>query len=246
MFISIVSHGHSDLINRIGTIKALSSEFTIIVTDNVGQTSLKNFCLDNGVHYIENKSRKGFGENNNQNYQYAVAHLQMKPDDYFLVLNPDVSITAQALRSVQGEMVSKSARIATINLVKEKGEYDANIRNFPKIKDFITSYLYKKNDTIIDKDLIDSSCYVDWASGSFLLFQSSLYKEINGFDERYFMYCEDLDICRRAYTLTNERVLYIPTVKALHLAAHNNRKLFSKHFLWHVKSVLRYCVTSNY
>lgn len=246
MFISIVSHGHSELIQKLGTLQALGKQFTIVVTDNVGELSLEEYCLKNGLHYIKNNTKKGFGENNNQNYDYAVNKLNMSDKDYFLVLNPDVVVTSNALIKAREEMANDSSRLATINLVKEQGVFDANIRRFPKITDFINSYLYKKNGTILDKNKINNNCYVDWASGSFLLFVSSLYQEVKGFDEKFFMYCEDLDICKRVFSVTKEKVLYIAGVEAFHIAAHNNRNIFTKHFFWHVQSVFRYCFISKY
>ncbi|WP_034943059.1 glycosyltransferase family protein [Erwinia oleae] len=246
IFISIVSHGHYSLIKKLGTLLKLAQNFPVIVTDNVGESELENYCLRHKLHYIKNSKKKGFGENNNQNYRYAKDILNLQPDDLFLVLNPDVSVTAEILIDAMNEMKVYSANIATIDLVKKETERDANIRNFPTIKHFIESFLLNKNETIIDKSKIKEPCLVDWASGSFLLIKSSLYDKVDGFDEKFFMYCEDLDICRRIYSLTNQRVLYIPGIEALHLAAHNNRNILSKHFLWHIKSVFRYCFFAKY
>ncbi|WP_368913456.1 glycosyltransferase family 2 protein [Mixta calida] len=246
MFISVVSHGHSALIIELGTLKNLVSEHTVIVTDNIGEKPLKEFCSTYGIHYLLNEKRKGFGENNNQNYRYAVNKLSMTDDDYFLVLNPDVIVSNVDLIDAQAEMNKVNSQLATINLCKGQDIFDANVRNFPKIINFIESFLYKKNKTIINKAQVTDNCFVDWASGSFLIFKSALYKGLSGFDESFFMYCEDLDICRRAMSFYNQKVLYIASVRAFHIAAHNNRKIFSKHFIWHVMSVFRYCFIAKY
>jgi hypothetical protein len=86
---------------------------------------------------------------------------------------------------------------------------------------------------------------VDWAAGSFLLFRSGMYTELNGFDTSYFMYCEDIDICWRAKVKVKSPVVYLPHIKALHYAKHANRNVFSKHFYWHVKGVLRFLAKKN-
>ncbi len=39
---------------------------------------------------------------------------------------------------------------------------------------------------------------MEWVAGSFIAFKSSSYRKVQGFDENYFMYCEDIDICYRA------------------------------------------------
>ncbi|EOV0841036.1 glycosyltransferase family 2 protein, partial [Cronobacter sakazakii] len=96
------------------------------------------------------------------------------------------------------------------------------------------------NKTIVDKNSITKNTFVDWASGSFLLFTSQLYERLEGFDTKYYMYCEDIDICLRANLIIGAKLTYIPSVRAIHLAAHANRKLFSKNFIWHFSSAMRY------
>jgi GT2 family glycosyltransferase len=65
------------------------------------------------------------------------------------------------------------------------------------------------------------------------------YRALKGFDEGYFMYCEDIDICYRAKQLATD-ILYFQDIKAVHLAQHSNRRVFSKHFFWHLKSIARF------
>jgi len=101
-------------------------------------------------------------------------------------------------------------------------------------------YVGLKNNTIIDKTVIDTPTFVDWSAGSFLMFRVDLYRKLHGFNQRYFMYCEDVDICWRAKTLYAERVLFVPDLKAMHQAQFNNRRFFSRHFFWHVSSAFRF------
>ena len=246
MYVSIVSHGHSNLIIELGVIKNINEKHTVILTDNLADNRLEKYCKENNIHYISNKMKKGFGENNNQNYFFAKNTLEMKKDDFFLVLNPDVEVGNDDLDKALEMTMDKNIGASTINLIKDNNLYDYNVRNFPKLINFIESYLFNKNRTIIDKSRLESNMFVDWASGSFLLIRSELYEKVGGFDENYFMYCEDLDICKRMNAQTGEGIYYIHEVKAKHLAAHNNRRLFSKHFLWHLRSIIRYCLISKY
>ncbi|WP_246584698.1 glycosyltransferase family 2 protein [Yersinia kristensenii] len=246
MYISVVSHNHANIITELNSLGELSKRYSVIITDNTGETKLEEYCMDNGIHYLKNFSRKGFGENNNQNYYYAKGVLNMKDEDYFLVLNPDVLIDIEKLQIALSITQKNNSIASTINLIKREGEFDCNIRKYPTFIDFIESYLFKNNRTIVDKSKLKMDQYVDWASGSFLLIKSGIYNSIGGFDENYFMYCEDLDICKRISSTTGEKILYIHTVNAVHYAAHNNRRLLSKHFFWHARSVFRYCFISKY
>lgn len=246
MFVSIVSHGHGCLISSIDVLSKINEKFPVIVTDNVGELKLKEYCNLNNIHYLVNPSPKGFGENNNKNFRYAKKELGMTENDYFLVLNPDIEITVESLISSLEIAKNKNLVISTINLTKGNDKYDNNIRYFPKLKNFIESYLFNVNRTVIDKSNLNGDQVVDWASGSFLLIKAEVYEKVGGFDERYYMYCEDLDICKRIRYQIGQGTYYINDVKAKHLAAHQNRRLFSKHFLWHLQSIMRYTLFSKY
>lgn len=246
MVVSIVSHGHAELIIQLKTLENISKKHKVIITDNIGEESLKVYCRTHGIFYIRNDNKKGFGANNNQNYMFAKENKLFSEFDYFLILNPDVMIDNENLDSAINYAIKNMIPISTINLIKPSGIYDANIRKYPRFIDFIKSYITSNNPTVINKALINESKYVDWASGSFLLIRDDIYDQVSGFDENYFMYCEDLDICKRIYRQTSKHVFFMNNIKAVHHAAHNNRKLFSRHFFWHLKSVIRYCFISKY
>jgi GT2 family glycosyltransferase len=65
------------------------------------------------------------------------------------------------------------------------------------------------------------------------------------FDPRFFMYLEDVDICRRAREQLGEPVLYLPHLKAVHLCRQANKRLFSRHFYWFMVSMLKYFLRSG-
>lgn len=119
--------------------------------------------------------------------------------------------------------------------------YDNSVRSFPNLITFVSSYLGFGNKTILDKSKIKEDCLVDWAAGSFLAFRACLYEQIEGFDIKYFMYCEDIDICYKAQCV-GHKLMFFPSLKGVHLAQHANRNLFSMHFIWHVKSSIRFLI----
>lgn len=243
LYVGVVSHGHSSVIEQLNTMPqlALLPNVRIVVLDNCGEESLCR--LVNGVaDYLQNSHPLGFGANNNKIF----AHIQSLPGynpekDWFIVLNPDVAITPEMFNSLV-DSLDELYPICAIDLYKdEMGEVsDESIRRFPRFIDFVSSLLLGVNRTKLDKSTITKPCDVDWAAGSFLAIKCSLYTQLRGFDEAYFMYCEDIDICFRSATQFGRRVRYLPHIKARHLAQHGNRKIFSKHFYWHVTSTLRF------
>lgn len=243
IYISVVSHGHSSVIGHLNILSqlALLPNVRLVVLDNFGEDRLKQ--LANGAaDYIKNESPLGFGANNNKIF----AHIKSLPNynadkDWFVVLNPDVAITPEMFNALV-ESLDERYPLCAIDLYKdEEGNVsDDSIRHFPTFKDFVTSLLFGVNNTKLDKTLINSPCDVDWAAGSFLAIQCKHYDRLGGFDEAYFMYCEDIDICFRSAMRFGHRVRYLSHIKARHLAQHGNRKIFSRHFYWHVSSTLRF------
>lgn len=246
IFISVISHGHSELINKLECLAELSEEFNVVVKSNKPQDCFDDINRKSNFHWLNGDYGLGFGHNNNIVYEHCRKLLGMLEEDYFIVLNPDVIIEAGEILNLVEKMNVNSSKISAINLFKDnnKSIYDYSIRNFPSFSQFVQSFLGFENRAILDKSKLNTPTYVDWAAGSFLAFKASHYAELNGFDENYFMYCEDIDMCYRSQ-LFGERVLYFPEIKAIHLAKHANRKLVSKHFYWHVKSVIRFLLTKS-
>ncbi|OUR92443.1 glycosyl transferase family 2 [Gammaproteobacteria bacterium 42_54_T18] len=250
IFVSVVSHGHEKLISELGCLAELSQhiQIEIVIKNNISinNLSLKTSSIANNIHLLDECYGLGFGENNNYVYQWCVDNLNMTDDDWFLVLNPDVLVESSSLLELVKRASENGSELATINLYKDNEfkAYDNCVRNFPTLVDFISSYIGLGNKTIIDKKNVHEEQNVDWAAGSFLLFKARLYHELGGFDPKYFMYCEDIDICWRAQKLKAIKMIFYPDIKAIHFAEHANRSLFSKHFIWHIKSIIRYLLVS--
>ena len=243
IYISIVSHGHLELIRELRCLEiiAASPKIEVVIKENSGEI-MSEFCMEIGAHYIEKPQNVGFGENNNIVYDYCLSELGMDDDDIFVVLNPDVIVTVEVLEKLLQEMTC-GTKLATINLFKDTHfkEYDNSIREFPTLKTFISSFVFNRNKSIYDKSKIKKTVEVDWAAGSFLAFKSSHYQELNGFDKTYFMYCEDIDICFRS-SILGVPVKYYPNIKAIHMAKHGNRNIFSIHFFWHLKNAIIFLI----
>ncbi|MEZ8851015.1 glycosyltransferase family 2 protein [Vibrio cyclitrophicus] len=243
IFVSIVSHGHGELIKNLGTVVKLAQYIDVTVKLNKSEPELVDYLDSHGVRYIDCKYGVGFAENNNIVFDELLSKHDMKADDVFLVLNPDVITDFDSIDELVQEMGLWKCDFACINLFRdtEFTEVDPSIRRFPKLFDFISSFLGLGNSTVINKVEIFEPTEVDWSAGSFLAFRAKHYIALNGFDERYFMYCEDIDICFRS-SILGKKLKYFPNIKAIHLAKHGNRNMLSKHFYWHLKSVVRYLV----
>jgi N-acetylglucosaminyl-diphospho-decaprenol L-rhamnosyltransferase len=243
IFISIVSHHHFELIRSIGALEKFrdSEQLTIIVRDNIGEPGFEDWCGSLNFYYLRNQKSLGFGKNNNLNFAIAES-IGMTGSDYFLALNPDVDCGEENIVKVRHRMSDNDVGLATLNLFLDDKfkEFDNCVREFPRMMDYVTSLLLGINKSVLDKNKLESTSYVDWVAGSFMMFTSDTYKGLNGFDEKYFMYCEDIDICWRYFKKYSSKVLFFKDIYGIHYARMQNRKIFSRHFFWHVRSIIRY------
>ncbi len=245
IFFSIVSHKHEKLIKSLQSIPVLLEFGNVIIKSNVCE-DFSSIVHENFTH-INSAFYKGFGENNNIIFDYCLNNLELKDDDLFIVINPDVYIDSENINKIITEFKNDNKlQLGCIDLYKDSlyRKSDNSIRKFPTLCSFIFAF-FGKNNKIVDKSNIDNKELVDWAAGSFLIFRASLYKLLEGFDKRYFMYCEDIDICFRAKKI-GKGLRYLSNIKAIHLAKHANRKIFSKHFYWHVKSSMLFILLKRF
>ncbi|MFA0209145.1 glycosyltransferase family 2 protein [Vibrio cyclitrophicus] len=244
IFVSVVSHSHGKVISELNCLLELSEDIVVVVKNNIEDSNLFTYLEGSNIHLIDSEYFLGFGHNNNIVFSYCKNKLGMRNDDYFIVLNPDLFANSINLKDLIFNMEKQGVQLASVNLFKDSNLEvpDNSIRRFPTLPDFILSFLGLGNPSLIDKKRIFDPVRVDWAAGSLLAFKSSHYDLLKGFDEGYFMYCEDIDICYRS-SLLGERLMFYPHIKLQHLTKHANRSVFSKHFAWHIKGIVRYlCV----
>ncbi|BBP81941.1 rhamnosyltransferase WbbL [Pseudomonas sp. Pc102] len=215
----------------------------VCVVDNLGEAALRGYCESHSILYASPLDAPcGFGANNNRGFRLLAEHFSVRDEDYFICCNPDVKISRDGLLLLHEELLLYRPSLASINLFRnpEMSELDPSVRFFPRLSDYVARFLKIGRGSLINREIYDSPVYCDWAAGSFLIIKPALYTALRGFDERYFMYFEDVDLCLRARRQESARLLYLPKVKAIHAGAFQNRYFFSKHFSWYLRSLLRY------
>lgn len=252
LFISVISHGHDNLIVQLNCLAKLASELDgvyIFIKKNINDNDKKLAEIQKiiGVNVLDESYGLGFGANNNYVFDFCVKEFGLKDSDYFLVLNPDVLVSSGSLSSLLETVKKDNVQLATIALFKDKELtiHDKCLRKYPTFFNFVYSFVGLTNESILDKTKITEVGCFDWAAGSFLLFKAELYRKLSGFDEKFFMYCEDIDICWRANKIHNNKLTYYPDIQGIHFAQHANRSFLSKHFFWHINSIARFLLKST-
>jgi hypothetical protein len=124
-------------------------------------------------------------------------------------------------------------------VIDKNGTIENSFRKFPNPYSIIIKLFNKKK---LDYPSTIKISEPDWVAGMFMLFRASIYKKIGGFNERYFLYYEDVEICARL-RLKEYKVIYVPKSCVIHIGQYDSRKNL-KHFSYHLKSMLRYFFTS--
>ena len=218
----------------------------IVVDNNSADNTVSAVQKFPGVKLIINQENKGFGAANNQAWREAVGR-------YILFLNPDMRAEAGSFDKLVRFMdTHPAAGIVGCKLVTEAGELNpaTTPRRFPtlfnqmvivsKLHHFFPQLLdkYRFADFDAGRELAVSS-----VQGSFMLVRRELLNKLGwAFDPRYFIWFEDVDLCREAKRL-GYKVIYTPSVSCVDYAGDS----FKKRSTWwkqkqFIKSMVKYFI----
>lgn len=193
--------------------------YEIIIIDN---NSSDNSCAILREYYpavrlIESISNLGFGKGNNEAVKYAEG-------THLLLINND-TIVQDSLMPVL-EVLKNDSTVGAIGIKMLDGQrkYLISVGKFPGLFTLIRL----KNISWLSNEFLNGSFKryrydVDWVSGSFLMMPKKVYDEVQGFDEDYFMYVEDVDICKKIEKKQLKRI-FLPQYSYIHFVGYNPSK----------------------
>ena len=228
--VSIVSHNHgSMLLNIVNTILKYKEVKRIVITLNVNESIPDSLKTNKIIKIIVNEKIKGFGSNHNFAFQFCET-------EFFCVLNPDIIFLRNIFPSLLIFFSDLKVALVAPKIIDSSGSIQDSMRKKIRIKSLFFRFFGFKIDTYF----FDNSNFIEpyWVAGMFMLFRSKIYAKINGFDEKYFMYCEDIDICDKLHFLNYKIVGSLDNV-AIHDARRASHKNFN-HFAWHLRSFFYY------
>ena len=246
--IIIVSHNHDQYIR--GCLESLmdhlsNTSYEIILVDNVGSAPLK--ALIHGefpeIKLLVNSRKQGFAQNCNQGFRASRGR-------YVLFLNPDT-------RFLKGDFSDFIRRMEEIpdmgvacgRLLNADLSPQATIRRFPtffavlfrgfKLEKFFGLSSAQKV-YLMEGENLSEQMEIDWCLGAFIMIHRELFEKVGMFDERYFLYYEDIDLCYRLRE-AGRRNYFFPEVQVIHYYQRDSsRKILNKNKLWHISSILKF------
>jgi GT2 family glycosyltransferase len=221
--VSIVSYRTPELVrNCLRALDAARGEVDLDVTvvDNASGDGSDDIVRREfpWVRVIANPRNVGFGAAHNQALRQATAR-------YAMVLNSDAAIAPGALKTLVEFMdAHPDAAVAGPKLRYPDGSVQSSRRRFPsvatlflestQVQRFWTDNSVLRHYYVADRS-DDEAQEVDWLAGACLCVRTRAIDDIGLFDERFFMYSEELDWCRR-FRAAGWRVWYVPTAEAQH------------------------------
>ena len=241
--ITIVAyHNYDDILVAVSTLEQYTSkklDKIVYIVDNgedcQGTPQQKAFVEKLGeypdVKYCFTGENVGFGKGHN----YVMESLNSK---YHAVVNPDIIFVEDAFTAIIDYMdKDDSVGMCIPHIVDEAGNMQKVYRREITVLDLFLRkikgniFQSRKNyHTMQDMDY--TKCFnVPFGQGSFLVIRTELFKKLNGFDDRFFMYMEDADLCKRVNSIS--KLMYYPGAKVIHIwekGSHKNKALMKIHF----------------
>lgn len=209
-----------------------SIQFEVIVSDN-GST-------DGSIEFVRKSYPQVRVIENGVNLRFAKANnvgIRASQGDYVLILNPDTLIHVgtldQILRFADKHPEAGAFGCKVLNF---DGSHQRSGRPFPTTRSEWIVALNLRPLAHLSKWFVsdnypgwagETQRTVDWLSGCFILVRGELLKRLGGFDEQFFYYYEDMDLCHRIWN-AGYSVLYTPEVAITHLGGQSTNKRFPR------------------
>jgi len=245
--ICIVTHNHESFIGGCleSIIKYIDiSNYEIIVVDDHSSDRtvemILPFLKTNNVKLFNNDKSNSLSFNNN----FAASQARGK---YLLFMNPDIYFTSETKIEPLINYLEQNQDVGAISalLRYENGQIQESFRRFQTFKEFVLRGILGKFDVMYFKKffpLIEKgeSFSVDWILGAFLLTSKNIFNRLNGFDERYRLYYEDVDFCYRLKRMRKKIIVYPKTYVIHKYHRVSASSIFNKYKYFHIKSFLQF------
>jgi N-acetylglucosaminyl-diphospho-decaprenol L-rhamnosyltransferase len=244
----VVNHDGGDVL--LDCVASLRREGVVelVVVDNASRDGSPERveALDPDVRVVRTGRNLGYGAAVNRGVALVEAEL-------VLVSNPDVVVHSGALAALVRALAGDPAlAFAGPTLLTTNGTRYPSARRFPSWLDAAGHALlgvvsdrnpFTRRYRMTDLDP-DAATLVDWVSGACFVARRRVLEELGGFDERYFMYLEDVDLCWRAHRV-GYGIVYVPDATVTHLQGHSTARRPFRMLLEHHRSAFRFAIRRN-
>jgi len=234
--VSIVSHGHGAMLQRLlgdlDSEPALNS-LRVLLTLNLTSEEFDPSAFQNlDIEILRNPQPIGFGANHNRAFQRCTTR-------WFIILNPDLRLAGSSPFDSMIACAKTHSRTGIVapRVMSGAGAPEDSVRtNLTPWSLVQRHFLGGRPPVEIDAPSCIGSPF-RWLAGMCLLIDSTAFRAVGGFDERYFLYCEDYDLCARLYNMGYKLVL--DRDSAVTHDAQRGSHRSGRYLYWHLSSLLR-------
>jgi GT2 family glycosyltransferase len=235
VIVSIVSHGHGEMVcGLINQLLACFEVRKVIVTCNIPE--VLDLPDDHRVSLVFNSTPKGFSANHNAAFKKVSGDAACL---FFCPVNPDVRLQANPFPILLNGLNDYGAALAAPLVLSADGLVEDSHRRFPILRSLITKAL-GLGDGRYSVQPGQPNFHPEWVAGMFMLFSAESFRRLGGFDQRFFLYYEDVDICVRAWK-QGFKIVACPSAVVVHEARRDSRRKL-RFMAWHLSSLTRYFI----
>ncbi len=229
---SVVSHGQRELLaSLLADLAAAGAPDLrrLVITLNIDEpVPVLPEIQGCDVRVLRNERPLGFGANQNQAFELCET-------DWFAVLNPDLRWSADPFGRLLAKAQPGDVLLAPCILEADGHAADSRRRLLTPWQLMLRAAGRRAPVAAAD---------IDWLAGMCLLVRRSAFRDVGGFDPRFFMYCEDADLSLRLQ-LAGGRLRFVDDVVVTHAAQRDSHRS-AAHLRWHITSLLKHCLSRSY
>jgi GT2 family glycosyltransferase len=230
--LSVVSHQQAPLANRfLSDLQRVDGITELVLTENLPEPGL---VLPDHIptRRIVNPHPLGFAGNHNQAFEGC-------GQPFFCVANPDIRLYGDPFPGLLACMDDPDVGVVAPLVLSPAGLPEDNARHFPTPWNLGLKLLGLDDGRYHFQPSVQSDPRpVEWVAGMFLLFRTAAFRDVGGFDAKFHLYYEDVDICARLWK-AGWKVVCDPGITVMHEAQRASRHK-PRYMSWHATSMARY------
>jgi N-acetylglucosaminyl-diphospho-decaprenol L-rhamnosyltransferase len=214
----VVSYNSADELRACVEPLARADGISVTVVDNHSSDGALKTIADLPVHTIALPDNRGFGFGCNVGWREGTS-------PFVLFLNPDATIVPDALHRLADVLdADPGVGLVAPKIVEPDGTLDFSLRQYPRLRTTFAQALFLHrvfpqarwtDEVIRDPAVYASAGRAEWVSGACMLLRRDVLEPLGGFDDSFFLFSEDIDLCKRIDDLGFD-VRFEPSVIATH------------------------------
>lgn len=237
-FVVVEYHSQDDIKRFLSSIAcSLKFNYEVIVSSN----SMYGNDLRPGIRKAFPTAKWIFNDHNG-GFAYAMNKgLEIATGDFLVIVNPDVSINMDLSEMITFFKSDDTIGAIAPQILNSENVIQDSFREYVTLSGFFVRNIKRlclRKSIVLDKYDASSIQSVDWLIGAFIMIKREVYLKVGGLDDRYFLYCEDMDWCT-SIRHAGFDIIYYPRMSIIYEGTRSARRSL-QYFRIFVSSLIKY------